>query len=340
MGIKLLILIFRFYTILNYTDSRFLAHYKSNMKKTILLPGLMTVLNLLSLQAGAQSKLLAMKKADSFYFAQDWANAKKMYDAILTDTSSNGIAWNRLGFSNYNTGNYPDALKDYKKALSYKPVPPLKASAYSRMARVNALQNHAEEAIRNIDSAAAYGYLSFGELDSLKDFSGVRNIAGFKEAREKVYLAANPCMANPKARVFDFWTGHWNVYATGTSTLVGHSLVQIVSGGCALLENWESLGNASSGKSLNFIDPGTNMWRQCWIGSYPNGQQDFVNGEYKDGAMRFTFTTTNPQGQKITGRFIFFNEGPDKVRQFNETSSDEGKTWVTSYDLTYLRAGK
>jgi hypothetical protein len=310
------------------------------MKKITIPVTLMTALVLLSLQAGAQSKLLAMKKADSFYFAQDWANAKKIYDAVLTDTASNGIAWNRLGYSNYNTGNYGDALKDYKKALLYKPVPALKASAYSRMARINALQNHAEEAIGNIDSAVVYGYLSFGELDSLKDFSGVRNIPGFKAARDKVYLAANPCMANPKAHVFDFWAGHWNVYATGTSTLVGHSIVQIVSGGCALLENWESLGNANTGKSLNFIDPATNMWRQCWIGSYPNGQQDFVNGEYKDGAMRFTFTSAGAKGNKIIGRFIFFNEGPDKVRQFNETSADDGKTWVTSYDFTYLRAGK
>ena len=122
--------------------------------------------------------------------------------------------------------------------------------------------------------------------------------------------------------------------------MVGHSLVQIVSGGCALLENWEALGNASSGKSLNFIDGNTNMWKQCWVGSYPNGQQDFVNGEYKDGAMRFIFNTTDAKGNKIIGRFIFFNEGPDKVRQFNETSADEGKTWITGYDFIYLRAKK
>jgi hypothetical protein len=56
--------------------------------------------------------------------------------------------------------------------------------------------------------------------------------------------------------------------------------------------------------------------------------------------MRFTFTTTDAQGHKLVGRFIFFNEGPDKVRQFNETSADDGKTWVTGYDLTYLRVKK
>ncbi len=285
----------------------------------------------------AQPASSEMKRADSLYFAQDWVGAKRLYDKILPDTSTNSIAWNRLGFSNYNTGNYADALKDYKKALANKPIPPVKASAYSRMARINALQNNPRAAISNIDSAIVYGYANFGELDSLKDFAAIRNNEDFKKEREKVYLAAYPCMGNPKARAFDFWAGEWNVYVTGSQTLGGHSLVQVVSGGCALLENWDATGGASTGKSLNFIDGATRMWKQCWIGSYPGGQQDFVNGEYKDGAMRFIFNTTDAQGHKLIGRFMFYNQGPDKVRQFNETSADDGKTWTTSYDLTYIR---
>ncbi len=280
--------------------------------------------------------LTGLKKADSLYFAQDWVNAKKLYSSILKDTSHNAIALNRLGFAEYNIGNYPEALTDFGKALENKPIPPVKASVYSRMARINALMNHTDAVLSNIDSAVVYGYVSFGELDSLKEYKTLRDNGDFKKRREKIYFIANPCMADPKAREFDFWVGRWNVYTTGTKTLVGHSLVQVVSGGCALLENWDALGNASTGKSLNFVDS-SHQWRQCWIGSYPNGQQDFVEGEYKDGAMRFTFTTTDAQGHKLIGRFIFFNEGPDKVRQFNETSADEGKTWITGYDFTYIR---
>jgi len=304
------------------------------MKKLSVIIVCTTVLLWSAFSANAQ--VVKIKKADSLYYAQDWTGAKHIYDALLTDTSSNGVAWNRLGFCNYNTGNYKDALYDYKKALANHPIPPLKASAYSRMARVNALQNQTATAIANIDSAITSGYVAYGELDTLADFKTIRNSTGFKKIREKAFLAANPCMADPKARVFDFWVGKWNVYITGTNTLAGHSLVQVVSGGCALLENWESLGNASAGKSLNFIDA-NNKWRQCWIGSYPGGQQDFFDGEYRDTAMRFTFTTTDAQGHKLIGRFMFYNMGPDKVRQFNETSADEGKTWITTYDLTYLR---
>src|SRR5258705_7788715 len=80
-----------------------------------------------------------IKIADSFYYAQDWKNAKQMYESVLKDTSHNSIAWNRLGFSNYNLGNNDEALKGFQKALAYNPIPPVKASALSRMARVHAL---------------------------------------------------------------------------------------------------------------------------------------------------------------------------------------------------------
>ena len=150
------------------------------------------------------------------------------------------------------------------------------------------------------------------------------------------YSQANfPCMTNPKAREFDFWIGDWEVYVTGTQTYSGHNKIERVSGGCALLENWKS--NSSEGKSLNFIDPLSGTWKQMWVGSYPFGIQEFVKGVYKDGAMRFIFETTDAQGNKLVGRFIFYNEKPGQVRQFNETSADGGKTWVTSYDYTYFR---
>jgi tetratricopeptide (TPR) repeat protein len=276
-----------------------------------------------------------IKVADSLYYAQDWKNAKKMYESVLKDTSHNSIAWNRLGFSNYNLGNNDEALEDFQKALAYNPMPPVKASALSRMARVQALKNENQKAIADLDSAISAGYINLSEMDSLKEFNTLRSDPSFKKLREKIYGITFPCMADPHAREFDFWAGDWDVYATGTKTLAGQSVVQIISGGCALLENWTS--TASTGKSINYIDPVTNKWKQAWAGSYAAGIQEFVNGEYKDSAMRFVFEFKNARGHRNIGRFIFYNEGANQVRQFNETSADDGKTWTTSYDFTYVR---
>ena len=90
---------------------------------------------------------------------------------------------------------------------------------------------------------------------------------------------------------------------------------------------------------MNFIDPKTNKWEQVWVGSNGGGNQvgRFVNGEYKDGVMRFDFETTDAQNNKLLGRFSFFNQGPEQVRQLNETSADGGKTWTIVYDFTYKR---
>ncbi len=53
--------------------------------------------------------------------------------------------------------------------------------------------------------------------------------------------------------------------------------------------------------------------------------------------MRFTFEAKDAKGAPLIGKYMFFNINADRVRQFNETSADGGKTWTTSYDFTYVR---
>jgi len=150
-----------------------------------------------------------------------------------------------------------------------------------------------------------------------------------------------PCMDDKRAREFDFWVGEWDVYKNGTNVLAGISKIEMASGGCMILENWTSKGATPfNGKSMNYVNPSTGKWEQLWIGSdgiHTNNPQKFIDGEYRDGAMRFTFEQITQQNQKQIGRFIFYNNGPDEVRQFNEVSSDNGKTWTTVYDFIYKR---
>ncbi len=277
----------------------------------------------------------SLNAADSFYNIQDWSRAKIIYEKFLPGISHDAFHLNRLGYTYFNLKNYESAKQYLEKSLNENPALPVKASVFSRLARINAINNNRELAFKNLDSAIAAGYSAYRELDTLNDFNNINSDERFKKAREKVYGIHFPCMVNTKAREFDFWVGDWEVYVTGTTMYAGHNRIEIISGGCALLENWENA--AGSGKSINFIDPETNMWKQTWVGSYAGGIQEFTNGKYENGAMRFVFETTDPQGRKQIGRFIFYNEVPGRVRQFNETSTDNGKTWVTSYDFTYIK---
>jgi hypothetical protein len=144
-------------------------------------------------------------------------------------------------------------------------------------------------------------------------------------------------LANAKAREFDFWIGEWDAFVTGTNTLAGKSKIEMASGGCMILENWTSVGAAFNGKSMNFVDPVTQKWKQIWVGSGGVNASEFLNGEFKDGAMRFEFETSDAKGNKQGVHFYFYNLGTDQVRQFHETSTDGGKTWTTTYDFTYKR---
>ena len=278
-----------------------------------------------------------IQKADSFFFASDWNHAAKLYKDLLKDTLGSSLHWNRLGLATYNTGKADEALKYFQKALALNPPAALKIYAYSRIARIYSAKNDRQKTFQSLDSAIASGYINYIDLDSLPEYSILRNDAIFRSYRDKLFKSALPCMSNPKAREFDFWVGEWNAYTTGTNYLAGQSIIQIAAGGCMILENWVSENQPYSGKSINFIDTTTGKWQQVWVGSDGGGQSTFINGEYKDSIMQFEYDRRDSTGERELGRFRFYNQGPNQVRQLMETSADNGKTWNPVYDFTYIR---
>ncbi|MBS1916462.1 MAG: tetratricopeptide repeat protein [Bacteroidetes bacterium] len=276
-----------------------------------------------------------LQVADSFFYQSDWKAAKEKYAMYLRDTSTNAIAWNRLGYCNYNMGMYEEAVKSYEKALGNKPSPQLKFIVESRLAKVYAKENKNDASVNWLNKAIGDGYTNIHEMDSSSDFESLRNTQAFKDARQKAFIIAYPCSADVHSRQFDFWIGEWDVYQTGTKNLVGHSIIQSISGGCAILENWTSLAGAHNGKSINYYDTLAKAWEQDWVGSSGDIQR-FTNGRYENEKMMFTYTTKQ-NGQKAFGNFIFYNLGADKVRQYQDVSVDDGKTFQVSYDFTYIR---
>lgn len=282
-------------------------------------------------------------KADSLFSIQQWKAALPLYETAIKSGVNNAITWNRLGYCYHNVGQIDLAIKNYQVSLDNKPSAALEQVVQARLARAYSIKNEINKSFITLERALALGYPNVTELETHGDFSNLRKDKRFDHAKELANENAFPCMKNAQTHEFDFWLGEWDVYNKGTTTLVGKSKIESASGGCMVLENWTAVGNPPhNGKSMNFVDPESGKWMQVWVGSSGINNLNithFYDGEYKDGAMRFVFDRTM-QDQKIIGRFIFYNEGPNQVRQFNEQSSDGGKTWTTSYDLTYKRAGK
>ncbi|GAB4093406.1 hypothetical protein [Flaviaesturariibacter terrae] len=147
--------------------------------------------------------------------------------------------------------------------------------------------------------------------------------------------AALPCLNGPHRGDFDFWIGEWDVYATGTTVLVGHSHVSKAEGGCAVLEQWKAANGTNFGNSINFFDAVAGCWVQVYAGS-GGGNTTYAQGVYRDSAMRFTFTSTIP-GRKGSGHLTFYNVGPDEVRQLQDFTAEGAATAQVNYDFTYKR---
>lgn len=314
------------------------------MSKYFLTLSLVKGLIIISISAikGQQAPALNpfQREADSLFFNRNYASAAAKYADLLKQNPNAPVAaLARWAFSNHFAGKYDQALQQYEHLQTKQLPPPLKSQLFSRMAMTYAMTNAPSKALTYLDSADANGYANPYEMEHFKDFDNIRQTPQFKALYDKIYARAYPCRTTPEARQFDFWIGEWEVYNNAyPNHRVGSSLIENVSGDCAILENWQAFNNANSGKSQNWYDPKTQKWTQLWIGS-AGGAIYFTDGEYRDGAMRFKFTQPDAKGTLQPGNFIFYNLGPNKVRQYNEVSNDGGKTFQVSYDLLYIRKG-
>ena len=144
--------------------------------------------------------------------------------------------------------------------------------------------------------------------------------------------APAPCANDPERHRFDFWIGEWTV-TTKSGGVAGNSVIESVSGGCALLENWTSM-SGGHGKSLNAYNPLSHQWQQYWIGQ-DGAVSEFRTSEF-DGTSMIFFVRDESKPDSIV-RLTFTPLDSATVRQHSESSSDGGKSWTTQYDFYYHR---
>jgi len=88
---------------------------------------------------------------------------------------------------------------------------------------------------------------------------------------------------------------------------------------------------AAGGGSLNIYLPEEKHWEQFWIDG--QGTRATFVGGWNGRAMVIQGKWGGP-----LVRISYSRNADGSVRQFGEQSTDEGKTWSTSFDLTYRPA--
>lgn len=142
------------------------------------------------------------------------------------------------------------------------------------------------------------------------------------------------CQGDPAYRAFDFWIGDWDVQRTGVARapIGASSKVEKILDGCVILENWSPPGGVD-GKSFNIYNRFTKQWEQYWVDA--GGRITHYFGQFREDGNLYYEADQPAASGKV--RMTFFNQGPDQVRQLGHLSTDGGKTWKVSFDLTYIR---
>ena len=287
------------------------------------------VVLLLSINLFAQQNS-DLNKANKLMQEKKYNEAIQIYKNILQKDKDNNMAWYYLGAAEYTIKNYDEAEKAYLEAAKHLTGPVVRYN----LACVYALKGNKEKALDWLQQAADKGFGQYQNMENDSDLMSLKNEKRFKKILEKVKINGNPCLARKEYKQFNFWVGKWYV-TNPAGKHAGDSEIDLMNNGCTIVENWYG-ATGFVGKSFNYFDTTDNKWHQFWINQ--NAQKTTFEGKLVDGNMvYYSYDHVKDNSNPYLERLTFFNLGPDKVRQFDERTTDQGKTWTVGYDLTYTR---
>jgi tetratricopeptide (TPR) repeat protein len=278
----------------------------------------------------------AVAQAEKAYTSKNWPEAESQYSSLVKQQSENARFWYRLGVSARANKHLDVALDAFEKAKELGSGKGLPASlADYEIATTYAAKGDNAKAIDALKASADAGFVQVARLENDSEWSSVRTSDQFIVLLNQVKHNASPC-EDAEFKQFDFWLGDWDVASAADGVHRGSSHISKEMGGCVVWENWTSAGSPYFGKSYNTWNPNLKRWEQYWVDNTAGVM--FFHGNRKDNVMDYwTDNVPQPDGSKLLRHLQFFNLGADKVRQFSQGSTDEGKTWHTEYDFIYTR---
>jgi hypothetical protein len=269
------------------------------------------------------------READSLFAAHAYGKALPLYARLARSDSSSAKLWYNLGMSAAFTSDYETGARAFVRAGTLNPNPVSSYNAAAMLARLG----KRDSAFVWLDKAVKGGFSDSATFLHDEDLASLRGDPRIQKLLAAMTTSAAPCRNDPDYRRFDFWAGNWRVTTPG-GTQVGTSHVDVISGGCALLENWRDM-RGSEGKSINTFDPATKKWRQFWVGQ-AGGVSDYADSEWHDKSLSFLLSfPAKPGSPPATMRLTFTPMEGGVVRQHSEISVDGGATWKTQYDFRY-----
>lgn len=284
------------------------------------------VLYLLTVEAGE------LETADKLYKSEQWEKVIEAYKKLADQYPASVLAWMRLGVAYQKLGRSKEAIDAFERAAKAGAPP---AQVQLRLAQTYARSGERDKAFEALNKAVGAGITNVQSILMDSDLLTLQSDKRFERIISDMQKNATPCRYSPEFRQFDFWLGEWNVEANGQ--LAGTSSVQLILDDCVIFENWTSRGLSQgySGKSFNVYNSTLKKWEQLWVDNA--GGVLKLQGEFKDGELRYFGETPQADGTKLQERLTFFKLPEDRVRQLWEQSRDAGKSWQVVFDGIYKR---
>ena len=265
--------------------------------------------------------------ANDAFQKKDWKTAGAGYEMIVKAEPKNAVALYRLGVVLLHLDRPKDAATHLDAAMA------ISANAVFglALARAHARNGDTEKMYGIFERSLTLGGMSAELLNDEKDFASFKTVSRFADYVKKLDAVANPCRARQEFRQFDFWIGEW-APQNPQGVTVGTSSIQLILGSCVIFENWNT--PVSSGKSFNLFDTRDGKWHQTWVDARGN-MTHYVGGLEGDKMVLVSESLSN--GKKTLGRMTYSKLADGSVRQHGESSTDEGKTWSTTFDFKYVR---
>lgn len=306
------------------------ASMRWTLRITVILAALFSLPHAARSQANTAPPDPAAAAADSLEKSGQHAAAMRAYQAIAARHPDEARYWYALGVSASGAKEDAEAAEAFERAGNLNK----NAFAYYNAAAMHARMGHSDQAFAMIDKSIKAGLIRPDFLESDPDFASIRSDPRYGSALAAAKDAITPCKRDPETRKLDFWVGEWKLTARNGQP-AGESSIQLVSGQCAVLENFHNV-NGAEGKSLSAYNSLTRKWQQFWVGQQ-GGVTEYRDSKW-DGNTLFLFSSTvKADGQPRLIRMSYTPLSPDQVRQFGEISDDDGKTWQRQYDIIYDR---
>lgn len=199
-------------------------------------------------------------------------------------------------------------------------------------ARAAAKNGKLDEAFKLLKQLTDLGFSAPEALNADNEFLPLRADPRWTPTIVAARKNAHPCVGLPEYRQFDYWLGDWNVEVGGQR--IATSSINVILDDCVIFENYHAL-RGYEGKSFSIWDAITKRWEQRYVDT--TGAFHEWKGGLENGQMRFLWRHNDAAGHPQLDRMTYAKEGPDKVRQLLENSTDDGKTWSPTFDGMYIR---